>query len=254
MNFKMLLKAATRLKNLALLTVIVIVFMATTYPPFLLVGLAGYIYFVMQTLKDEKFLLDYNNQKQIEGIQNLNIEATRLYQNISRRLRAGMKEKVKNIYMEKESLMIYYSNVKDDPIKQKIVEQALNLVMVYFKLMFNYNLKIKDIKNLDASKVEERIKSNRKKQEHLINPRAKADLEKALELDERLLQRINSEKNELEMVHSKMDYIESAIVTFKHQIISNSDSDPDISEIDNVVNEAMALDNVLLSRKDRMKL
>ena len=250
----MLLKASTRFKNLALLTIVGIVFLATSYLPFLLVGLAGYVYFVMQTLRDEKFLQDFNNQQLIEGIQNLNIESNRLYRYVSVKLRAGMKEKVTNIFREKEALMNYYNNVKDDTIKQKIVEQALKLVLVYFKLMYNYSIRIKDIKSLNASKVEERININRMKKENLINPKAKEDIEKALELDERLLERINSEKNELEMVHSKLDYIESAIVTFKHQIISNSDLDPEISEIDNVVNEAMALDDVLLSRRGRMKL
>ena len=254
MNFEMLLKASTRLKNLALLAVVGIVFLATTYLPFLLVGLAGYVYFVMQTLRDEKFLNDYNNQQQIEGIQNLNIESNKLYRYVSGRLRAGMREKVTNIFQEKESLMIYYNNVKDDLIKQKIVEQALKLVLVYFKLMYNYSVRIKDIKSLNTGKVEERINNNRMKKENLINPKAKVDIEKALELDERLLERINREKNELEMVHSKLDYIESAIITFKHQIISNSDLDPEISEIDNVVNEAVALDNVLLSRKGRIEL
>lgn len=254
MKFEILLKAATRLKNLVLLAVVGIVFLATTYLPFLLVGLAGYIYFVMQTLKDEKFLHNYNNQQQIEGIEDLNIESNRLYRNISVKLHAGMREKVTNIYKEKESLMMYYQNVKEDTIKQRIVEQALKLVIVYFKLMYNYNVKIKDIKNFNAGKVEERINYNRNKKENLVNPTAKVDLEKALELDERLLERINREKSELEMAFTKMEYIESAIITFKHQIISNSDSDPEISEIDSVVNEAMALDNVLLSRKDRMKL
>lgn len=228
--------------------------MATGYLPFLLIGAAGYVYFMMQTLKDESFLQEVNKEQQIEGIQNLSTQCDSFYRNISRRLRGGMREKVINIYAEKQALIGYYSQVKDDLIKQKIVEQALNLVIVYFKLIYNYNVRAKEIYTINVDKIEERLRINRKKKECLTNPNAIADIERALELDERLMGKINSEKNELEMVHSKMDYIESAIVTFKHQIISNSDSDPALSEIDNVVNEAMALDNVLSNRNNKMKL
>ncbi len=254
MRSKMFLKAATKLKNIALLTIIISIFIATGYLPLLLVGAAGYVYFVLQTAKDEDFLREYNIEQKVEGIQNLSTQCDRFYMNILRRLPNGMREKLKNIYVEKQALMGYYSHVKDDPLKQKIVEQALNLVMVYFKLMYNYSVRAKEIYTVNVNKVEERLKNNRRKKDFLKNPGAMADLEKAIELDERLLEKIRNEKNELEMVHSKMDYIESAIVTFKHQIISNTDSDPVLSDIDSVVNEAIALDDVLSNRNNRMKL
>lgn len=254
MSFKILLKAATRLKNLALLAVIAGVFLATSYLPFLFVGAAGYIYFIMQTFKDESFLQDLNKEQQIEDLRELSIQCDRLYSNINKRLPGGMREKLKNVYTEKQSLVGYYSQVEEDPIKQKIVAQALKLVIVYFKLLHNYSIRSKDIYTVSVNKVEERLSVNRRKKGVLTNPKAIADLEKAIELDERLMEKINNDKNELEMVRSKMDYIESAIVTFKHQIISNSDSDPAISEIDNVVNEAMSLDNVLSNRNSKIKL
>jgi len=254
MSLKILLKAATRLKNIALLAVIAGVFLATHYLPFLFVGAAGYIYFIMQTFKDESFLHEISKEQQIEDLRELSIQCDRLYSNITRRLPGGMREKLKNVYTEKLSLVSYYSKVEEDPIKQKIVAQALKLVIVYFKLLHNYSIRSKDIYTVSVNKVEERLSVNRRKKELLANPKAIADLEKAIELDERLMEKINNDKNELEMVRSKMDYIESAIVTFKHQIISNSDSDPAISEIDNVVNEAMSLDNVLSNRSNKIKL
>lgn len=255
MSFKIILKAATRLKNLALLAIIVGVYLYTDYYlPFLLVGAAGYIYFIMQTIKDESFLEDISKEQQIEDLRELSIQCDQLYNNIAKRLPGGMREKLKNIYIEKQSLVRYYSHAQEDPIKQKIVAQALKLVIVYFKLLHNYSIRSKDIYTVSVKKIEDRLSVNRRKKEYLTNPKAIADLEKAIELDERLMEKINNDKNELEMVRSKMDYIESAIVTFKHQIISNSDSDPEISEIDNVVNEAMSLDNVLSNRNNKMRL
>jgi len=75
-----------------------------------------------------------------------------------------------------------------------------------------------------------------------------------VELDEKLVEKINKEKSELEMISSRLDYIESAILMFKHQIMSNEDLDPDIKEIDTVVNEAIALDNVLSKKNEKLIL
>lgn len=252
MRFKMFFKAATKLKNMALLALVICISMGTGYLPFFLVGVAGYIYFVMQTVKDEDFLEEFNLEQKVEGIQNLSAQCDRLYTHLVRSV--GAKGKIKSVYSEKKALMCYYSQVKNDPLKQKIVEQALNLVIVYFKLMNNYNIRAKQVYTANVNKVEERLKNNRRKKDFLKNPKAIANIEKAIELDERLIQKINNEKNELEMVNSKMDYIESAIVTFKHQIISNTESDPVLSDIDTVVNEAIALDDVLSNRNNKLRL
>jgi len=59
----------------------------------------------------------------------------------------------------------------------------------------------------------------------------------------------------LETISSKLDYIESAILMFKHQIISNASTEPIAEDIDNVINEAIALDNALTShRNEKLRL
>jgi len=98
------------------------------------------------------------------------------------------------------------------------VEQALNLVIVYFKLMLNYSIRIKEVNSANVQKIVERINANKRKLQLLTNPKAVEDLERAVELDEKIIERINNEKIELETISSKLDYIESAILMFKHQI------------------------------------
>jgi len=66
----------------------------------------------------------------------------------------------------------------------------------------------------------------------------------------KIIERINNEKIELETISSKLDYIESAILMFKHQIISNASTEPIAEDIDNVINEAIALDNALTSHRN----
>ncbi|WP_243467743.1 hypothetical protein [Acetivibrio straminisolvens] len=251
----MFVKAAAKLKNILLLAIVLGVFLATKNVPFLLLGAAGYIYFIMQTLRDPEFVKDFNKEMQVEGIQDLNEECNRLYQNVFKRLPGGMRDRIRNVYKEKQALVSYYVQTNSDPLKQRIVEQALNLVIVYLKLMYNYNIRIREINSINARKFIDRINANKKKQEFLTNPRAVADLQRAVELDEKILERINIEKSELETISSKLDYIESAILMFKHQIVSNTDTDPVVGDIDNVINEAIALDNVLTShRNERLRL
>jgi len=96
----------------------------------------------------------------------------------------------------------------------------------------------------------ERINANKRKLQLLTNPKAVEDLERAVELDEKIIERINNEKIELETISSKLDYIESAILMFKHQIISNASTEPIAEDIDNVINEAIALDNALTSHRN----
>jgi hypothetical protein len=46
-----------------------------------------------------------------------------------------------------------------------------------------------------------------------------------------------------------LNYIESTINAFKHRIISTDSSDPEVQEIEDIINEATALDSVLNERR-----
>ncbi len=254
MKYKIIIKAALELKNLGLLAMIVGIFALTGSLPFLFIGAAGYVYFLMETIKDEKFLKRFNEEQQIEDIHDLNEKCNALYMSLVRKLPGGMRERIKNIYNEKQVLVSYFSQDNSDPLRQKIVDQAINLVIAYFKLLYHYSLRIKQLNSINVNKVIERINNNKRKIEFLNNSAAISNIEKAVELDEKLVEKINKEKSELEMISSRLDYIESAILMFKHQIMSNEDLDPDIKEIDTVVNEAIALDNVLSKKNEKLIL
>lgn len=259
MKPKMFFKAITKFRNILLLAIVIGIFFATlnniSNVPFLLIGAACYIYSVIRTLKNPRFMAEFNREIQFESIQDLNEECNRLYQNAFKRLPAGMRERIRNIYKEKQALVAYYVRTKSDPVKQRIVEQALNLVIVYFKLMLNYSIRIKEVNSANVQKIVERINANKRKLQLLTNPKAVEDLERAVELDEKIIERINNEKIELETISSKLDYIESAMLMFKHQIISNASTEPIAEDIDNVINEAIALDNALTShRNEKLRL
>jgi citrate synthase len=100
-----------------------------------------------------------------------------------------------------------------------------------------------------------RINTNNRKLGSLKNYEAVLELTKTVEMDEKLLKNLQDEREELEMVNVKLDQIESTIVGFKHRILSSELSDPETEEIENVINEASALDSALNEHvKSRMRI
>lgn len=254
MNLKMVLKAAFKIKNLSLLSFIIIIFAATRYIPFALIGAAGYIYFVLQTLKNGKFQKENQFEEKYDSIKKLNEDCNKLYSDTFNKIPAVMQNKIDGILKEKNELIMFFKRNSSDQLKQKIVEHALKLVVVYLKLIYNHSIRIKELNSINIEQLMERISNNSRKNSFLKNIKAQENLQRAIEVDKKLLERVKSERNKLEIISSKLDYIESAILMFKHQIISSDSADPLASDIDNLVNEALALDNVLQNKDEKLRL
>ena len=67
-------------------------------------------------------------------------------------------------------------------------------------------------------------------------------------MDEKIITRLKEEKQELERIDTKLDYIKSTVSMFKHQVTHSLDSEEMLEKIENVVNEATALESVLDDR------
>lgn len=255
MGLKMFFKAALKSRNFALLAGVIIISALTNSVPFMLVGLAGYIYFVLQTFRSSEFRTECDRTEKLDDIQKLSWECNDLYRQVCRNLDRSVKNKAAGIMKQKSELMEFFSKTCDDPIKQKIIEQALKLVMAYFNLINNYSVRSRELASVGINEIVGRINYNNRKLGSLKSYEAVLDLTKTVEMDEKLLQDLKNEREELEKVNVRLDYIESTIGGFKHRIISTDSSDPESDEIEDVINEAAALDNVLSERsKNRMRL
>jgi prefoldin subunit 5 len=60
---------------------------------------------------------------------------------------------------------------------------------------------------------------------------------------------MKDEKKELERIGAKLDYMESTVNMFKHQIMSSIENENMLEELETAVNEAEALDTVLEDRR-----
>jgi hypothetical protein len=141
--------------------------------------------------------------------------------------------------------MNYFNKYSEDPIKQRIIEQALKLVMAYLNLASNYSDRMRELSQQNLNELHARINTNNRRLGSLQNYEAVLELTKTVEMDEKLLKSLKEEREELEMVNVRLEQIESTIVGFKHRILSSELSDPETEEIETVINEATALDNAL---------
>lgn len=255
MGLKKILKAAFKIKNSLLLFAVLLVSYLTGYLPFTFIGLAGYVYFVLQTLKDEESENEYSESENIDGIRKLSLDCNDLYNRVRKTVDRQALIKIREILQEKDELMNLFYQDKEDFLKQKVVEQALNLVIAYIRLISDFNLRIRDFDAVDINKVKDRINNSERKLLALKDQEAISDLKSAIEMDRELIDKIGNERIQLQRISAKLDYIESAVRTLKHQIITSEDTDKTVAEIQNVINEAAALDNVLdQSRNERLRL
>jgi hypothetical protein len=254
-RFKMLMKAAFKTRNFALLAAVVIasIFAASNalsfLVPFILVGTAGYIYFVLQTLRSGDFKTELAQEEKLDGIQRLSWDCNELYRDVVRKLDRNLKSKAAGILKQKSELIQFFSKYTDDPLKQKIIEQALKLVTAYLNLLYTFSVRSRELSQESINELVGRINYNNRKLGALKSYEAVLELTKTVEMDEKLLKNMKQEREELEKTNVKLDYIESTISGFKHRILSPDNVDPASEEIEDVINEATALDTVLNERK-----
>jgi len=249
----MFLRAAFRFRNILLLLAGIILALITYNSsgiPWLPVafgaaGIAAYTAAVAGTLKSSKFIEEYDLSEKLSNINKLSWECNGLYRHISRSLDRNLRPKAQRVLKQKEELMNYFKKNCEDPIKQRIIEQALKLVIAYFNLAGNYSERMREMSQQNINELINRINVNNRKLGSLKNYEAVLELTKTIEMDEKLLQNIKEEREELEIANVRLEQIESTIASFKHRLLSSDFSDHESEEIENVINEATALDNAL---------
>lgn len=248
-------KAAVRIRNIALLAGVLIVSYLTGYLPFLLIGLAGYVYFVIQTLTDSKFLSEYSNDEKVGSIQELSAQCDELFRRSRKSIDRQIFAKVKNVMQDKDEIMELFSRDEQDFVKQKVAEQAVKLAMAYVSLVTEYSSRRREAFAIDAREVISNINNNTQRLRFLTDAQAMENTRQAIEMDKKVLDKIEQDRTELDRISSKLTFIESTITSFKHQTITSDDNTDEMSaEIENIINESQALDNALNdNRKERLR-
>ena len=214
-----------------------------------------YVAFVIQSLTSSKFYEDFKKKMKIRQIQDLNNTCWKLAREAKRIVNSTYLKKLRKVMDDKDSIMNSFFKGEHGYLKEKIVEQTLNLVVSYVRLLVNFCVRSKEIGTTDKGMIVDRINMNTRKLSFTKDTDTADDIRKLVEMDEKTLNRMKEEKNNLERISAKLDYMESTVNMFKHQIISNIESEEMLEKLETAVNEAAALDSVLEDRrKNRMRI
>ncbi len=213
-------------------------------------GVVVYLAMVMQSMFSNSYREEVKRKEKRKEINNLNRQCNRLSAQARNLGNPVQKQKLRKIMQDKND--IYNSQKRGDEysyLKEKIVEQSLKLVISYIKLITNYSIRSKELSEINISDLMNKINANRRKISFMKDDRMLEDIKNIIEMDEKAIERVKEERNELERIHARLDYIESMLNMFKHQIISSIESEEMVEKLETAVNEATALDSVLQERR-----
>lgn len=211
-------------------------------------AISVYAVFVGQTLTDKDFHEKFNRNEKIRLIRNLNHSCSRLASEARRYADTKYYSRIKRVIDDKNDIIRSFVKGEHSYLKERIVEQTLNLVVSYLKLMSNFCLRSKQMESSDVSLITNRINMNGRKLNFVKDPNAAEDIKRVIEMDQKILTRLKEERIELERISMKLDYMESTVNMFKHQLISSIESEEMLEKIESAVNEASALDCILEDR------
>ncbi|MDF2986263.1 MAG: hypothetical protein K0R50_1773 [Eubacterium sp.] len=214
------------------------------------VGALVYVALVIQSLFSNGYKEEVQRKEKKREINGLNRECARLSAQSRNYASPIQRQKLRKIMQDKDE--IFNSLKRGDGhsyLKEKIVEKSLNLVISYMKLMTNYSIRSRELSEVNISDLMNKINANRRKLSFMKDERMYEDIKSIIEIDEQVITRVKDEKNELERIHARLDYIESMLSMFKHQIVSSIESEEMVEKLETAVNEATALDSVLQERR-----
>lgn len=255
MKFRLLLSAMFRFRNIVLLLAAIAIAAAAVgslpavkafaYPA---VGLV-YLFTVFQSLSSNKFIDNFNRKQKIRKIQDLNYSCLKLSQEAKKHTNTQYAQKLRKIMDDKDDIVNSFFRGEHSYLKEKIVEQTLNLVASYIRLLTNFCIRSRELSGFDVGELTDRINQNMRRLSFAKDSIAADDLRKVIEMDEKVINRLKEERQDLERISAKLDYMQSTVNMFKHQIISSIESEEMLETLETAVNEAAALDSVLEERR-----
>jgi len=219
-----------------------------------LTGLLGYVGLVVGTMYTDEFKEEFVKTEKLRNIRRLNIKCIRLYTENRRFMTQNAQRKVRKVLLDKNDIIANYEKTKDDFVRDNILEKTLNLIYSYIKLVRDYSIRNKELDSIDINTIKERISMNNRRKNFETNDNTKENLNKIIEMDQRLIERIKDEKIEIDSLKSKLEYMESTIGMLKHHTLTTFNDSEVTDQLDEVINEASALETVLDSRrKNKMR-
>lgn len=211
-------------------------------------ALAVYFGAVLQSFKSKKFQDNFLHREKQRSIIKLNRMCNELANETKRYTNKAYYKKLCALMEDKREIISQFNKEEPDFLTEKITEQALNLILSYIKLLRNFCIRSRELGMQDIGPVMERITQNYRKLNFINDKKVYEDIKKIIEMDEKIIARLKEEKQDLDRMDAKLDYIKSTVGMLKHQISSRLGSEEMLGQIETILNEAAALENVLEER------
>jgi len=265
MTHRMLLKSLSDKRSLGVLFAVLIGYFITKWEPLIVISFLSYAAAAGILLLIPEFRDNCIIQEKRERIRKLNFKASNLYYRaktkVGKNLTTKILEKIfiilgKSTFLDLESrvdamfrakaeISNSFLNKEYSPIREKIALKSLELSIIYFKLMDIYVSRLFDVSSKNLAVIEQRININRRKKISSVNKSYIDDIERAIEADERLLDRLREARKEVEKMSVKLNLIESTMALLKQQIYTEFHSEEIFENVENTINEAQALESAL---------
>lgn len=149
---------------------------------------------MIQTLLSKDFHEEFNRKEKFRKIRELNRLANRLAGEAKRNTNNTYLLKLRKVMEDKNDIFASYSSGEPTYLKEKIVEQTLNLVIAYLKLLNNFCIRNRELSSVDVGAITARINANNRKLSFARDERMADDIRKVIEMDTRLIERMKEEK------------------------------------------------------------
>lgn len=214
-----------------------------------------YLGLVTQSFTNKKFQDKFIRKMKNKNIKKLNKMCGVLANDAKKHTNQAYYKKLCSIMNDKDEIMKSYYKGEPSFFSDNITEKTLNLVVSYIKLLKSFCIRTKELNSIDIKPVLEKIAKNTRKLNFINDAKVRENVEKIIEMDEKIVSRLKDEKLNIERIDTRLDYIKSTVYMLKQQINLKLEPDGMLDKIESAVNEAIALENVLDERnKKRIRI
>ncbi len=218
---------------------------AIVYPAAVL----AYLISVVASMNSKAFMDEFKRNERVKNIKALDSKCAKLADEAKKYANNTYLQKLLGVLDDKSDITASYFRDQGDYLKERVVEKTLNLVISFEKLLTNFCIRKRELSEVDLGQIVKRINDNARRLNYTSDPEAADDIKKVIEIDQKILMGVKEEKLDLERINTKLDYMCSTIDMFKFRILSSIETEDMLDTLDNAVNEAQALDNVLAERR-----
>ena len=213
-----------------------------------LIPIATYAGFTIQSLTSREFRDNYEQKEMIVNIRKMAEECRQNARLLSRKLEPKAQERLNNMLKESDEIVHSFLSGDKNYLKVRVVQQSLKLTSSYIKLADMFRVRSSASNDERISQLARRINANTSNLNTVRDTGIANELRRVIEADERMIESLKNERLELDIIDARLQYMESAIGMLKYNIISNLESDDILNSLEEDVQEAGALNEVLSER------